>query len=163
MQLMEGGLVGGIPTGALGDLGVTTRATVANKMMRFISATSFIRARLTSPAALRNRASMMIFVPARPLYLSGLHVERDVHRFDEGQVDRATLPPSLVKLLHITFAIGRLDPDVEPDVVQVRLGASHAKEAARICLTLRRSFHCIDADAELRREGVTDEDHRAAG
>jgi hypothetical protein len=83
MQILEGGVVRSILTGALGDLGVTgtrrtrrvdgvlvegaarvgpaiasiaamTRATVANKMMRFISATSFIGARLVSPAALRN-------------------------------------------------------------------------------------------------------------
>src|SRR5918995_1540039 len=104
-----------------------------------------------------------ILCPGEALCLSCLHVERDVHRFGEGQVDRAALPPSLVKLLHITFVVGRLDLDVESDVLQVRLGASHAKEAASIRLALRRRLHPINADAQLGGEGVADKDHRAAG
>ncbi len=59
-----------------------------------------------------------ILCPGEALCLSCLHVERDVHRFGEGQVDRAALPPSLVKLLHITFVVGRLDLDVESDVLR---------------------------------------------
>ena len=50
------------------------------------------------------------------LSLRCLHVEGDTHRFGEGEIDRAALLPSLVKLLDIAFAVGRLHPDVEADV-----------------------------------------------
>ena len=46
-----------------------------------------------------------------------LSVKGDVHCFCEGKVDRAALLPSLIDLLHIAFVVGRLDPDVEPDVL----------------------------------------------
>ena len=85
----------------------------------FISATSFIAAELVSPAALRNRASTWIILCyGQALCLRGLHVEGDIHRVDEGQVDRAPLPRlvvlpiliSAVALLILLFPDGRL-PD----------------------------------------------------
>src|SRR3712207_5167827 len=95
-------------------------------------------------------------------YTTLFRSQGNVHRFGERKVDRAALPPSLIELLHIAFAIRRLDANIEPDVLQVRLGASHAQEAASIRLALSRRLHRIDADAQLGGEGVADEDHRAA-
>jgi hypothetical protein len=72
--------------------------------------------------SLGNRASGMMF-SRRPLTALGLlalrclRVEGDTHRFGEGEINRAPLLPSLIKLLDIAFAVRRLHPDVEVNVL----------------------------------------------
>ena len=74
-----------------------------------------------APSRLLRASDMMS--SRRPLMALGLlplrclHVEGDAHRFGKGEINRAALLPSLVKLLDIAFAVGRLHPDVEADVL----------------------------------------------